>query len=82
MAEIGVPVATSAHIINCAAPAYTSKHNNSISIILNKHVPRCRHLSITTNVATNIDAIKIATYDGINQLKLSIITMTNTISTM
>ena len=34
MAEIGVPVATSAHIINCAAPAYTSKHNNSISMIL------------------------------------------------
>lgn len=34
------------------------------------------------NVAANIDAIKIATYDGMNQLKLSIITMTNTISTM
>ena len=35
IADMGVPEITSAQIINCAAPAYTSKQSKIISNILN-----------------------------------------------
>jgi hypothetical protein len=34
IADIGVPAINNAHIINCAAPAYITRHNKIISKIL------------------------------------------------